>query len=463
MVSSGVSNNITAAVQQGVTVRYQTNQNDGADFSSLLSSSVKDNGQKTLQGNDKKSTNVDEFVPKASPVKTNEKINEKTDKRMDEKTDSPDVSDKEKLNDIASKIKDKIKEKLNVTDEDIDSVMAALNLVITDLLDADNLSDVIMQVTGSDGEIDLLVSDGLSQAYTEILDFAGAEIESFLDENPITQTQLDEILESIKTEAVTAENKPDVPVKPEAYENMTGEKQDAIKEAADDDAEIVNHADIAFSHEADKKPSEYSFSDENSQEPAGKEILPKDENMEPVKDGTVNLAAHFDEAIAEVLDRQGLSEQISPTQIIDQIIDTAKVTINRQTTSMEMTLNPESLGKINLNISVREGVVTANIVAQNEVVKEAIESQILTLKENFNEQGIKVEAVTVTVESHTFNPEEGNGQTGSFEGREDEQKKNHRPLRLDSLDDLSVEELTDDERLVLDMMSKQGNQVNFTA
>ena len=46
---------------------------------------------------------------------------------------------------------------------------------------------------------------------------------------------------------------------------------------------------------------------------------------------------------------------------------------------MEMQLNPEHLGKIYLNISEREGVIRAQITAQNEAVKEALETQLVEL------------------------------------------------------------------------------------
>ena len=49
---------------------------------------------------------------------------------------------------------------------------------------------------------------------------------------------------------------------------------------------------------------------------------------------------------------------------------------------LEMSLNPESLGKVNLNITSKDGVMTAQITTQNEVSKEALESQLQILKDN---------------------------------------------------------------------------------
>ena len=44
---------------------------------------------------------------------------------------------------------------------------------------------------------------------------------------------------------------------------------------------------------------------------------------------------------------------------------------------MEIQLNPENLGKINLTVVAKDGMITAQLTAQNEAVKNAIENQIV--------------------------------------------------------------------------------------
>ena len=69
---------------------------------------------------------------------------------------------------------------------------------------------------------------------------------------------------------------------------------------------------------------------------------------------------------------------------------------------MELQLQPENLGKLNLVIASRDGIITAQFMAENDVVKSAIENQIVMLKDNFEQQGLKVEAVEVMVQTHGF-------------------------------------------------------------
>ena len=79
-----------------------------------------------------------------------------------------------------------------------------------------------------------------------------------------------------------------------------------------------------------------------------------------------------------------------------------KVTVREAQTTMEMQLNPEHLGKLYIEVTTKEGNVSAHIMTQNELVKEALESQMAELKQSMNQAGVKVDAVEVTVGSHEF-------------------------------------------------------------
>ena len=71
-------------------------------------------------------------------------------------------------------------------------------------------------------------------------------------------------------------------------------------------------------------------------------------------------------------------------------------------TQMEMELHPASLGNVRVQVAAKDGVITANFTTENESVKAALETQVVTLKNQLEEQGIKVEAVEVTVSSNAF-------------------------------------------------------------
>ena len=126
--------------------------------------------------------------------------------------------------------------------------------------------------------------------------------------------------------------------------------------------------------------------------------------------------------------------------------------------------NPEHLGKIYLEITSKDGTVSAHLTAQNEVVKEALESQIADLKQNMNQAGVKVDAVEVTVGGHEFEKNlEQNAKQEEQQAEEREKAANAtRHINLNELDGLSGL-MTEEETLVAKMMAEQGNSVDFTA
>ena len=127
-----------------------------------------------------------------------------------------------------------------------------------------------------------------------------------------------------------------------------------------------------------------------------------------------------------------------------------------------MQLHPESLGSLHIQITSKGGEVTAQFRVQDETVKAAIESQVAELKETLKNQGIKVEAVEVTVESHAFESNlwqgQGREENASYQG----ERKGHRRINLNELEGL--EELTEEEdKLAAEMMEANGNTVDYTA
>lgn len=103
------------------------------------------------------------------------------------------------------------------------------------------------------------------------------------------------------------------------------------------------------------------------------------------------------QALEKVSNAEELSELRTMTQIVEQVVRQVKIRVMPMTTSMEMQLNPASLGRVNLTVATTGGIATATMVVENQMAKNALESQMITLKETFAEQGLKVEEVEVTV------------------------------------------------------------------
>ena len=153
---------------------------------------------------------------------------------------------------------------------------------------------------------------------------------------------------------------------------------------------------------------------------------------------------------------------VDTLQIMEQIAEQIRVVVTPDTTSMEMQINPENLGKIYLHISSEEGVVNAQFMAANEVVKEALELQMVTLRENLTQAGVKVDAIEVTIASHEFERNLEQNQKDPEEQIREEKTSKRRNLSVDSLDELQGV-MTEEETLVAQIMKDNGNSVDFTA
>ena len=159
--------------------------------------------------------------------------------------------------------------------------------------------------------------------------------------------------------------------------------------------------------------------------------------------------------------------QVNVEDLMEQFVRNVKLTVASDTTSMEMQLHPEHLGKLLLNVSEKDGVIRAQITTQNQLVKEALESQIVELRQTLQQQGIKVEAVEVTVETHEFeeNLEKQAMQEQQMKEQQEQEQKKHaarRNLNASELEEIS-ELMSEEETLAARMMLEQGNQVDYTA
>ena len=153
-------------------------------------------------------------------------------------------------------------------------------------------------------------------------------------------------------------------------------------------------------------------------------------------------------------------------EIISMVAEQVKLRVSEQITEMEIQLNPANLGKLNLQVASREGVITAQITTTNEDVRAALELQAMALKEELNQQGLKVEAVDVSVSSHEFerNLEQDQQQNADEEAYKEQLRKGTRKsidLKELTMDDLS--EMSEAEMIQIDMMNRRGNRMNLMA
>jgi flagellar hook-length control protein FliK len=140
---------------------------------------------------------------------------------------------------------------------------------------------------------------------------------------------------------------------------------------------------------------------------------------------------------------------------------------------MEMVLNPEELGKVFMEVTAKDGAVKAKLLAQNETVKAALETQLVILQDRFKEAGMKVDSVEISVGTHEFR--EGQEESAALDmnmgnsesnGKSQEEMQESKPrlhrIDLNNMDNL-MGLMTDEEVLAAQIMKQQGNTISFQA
>ena len=121
------------------------------------------------------------------------------------------------------------------------------------------------------------------------------------------------------------------------------------------------------------------------------------------------------------------------------------------------------LFRSNVQIASKDGAITAQFTTQNEAVRAVIETQLIQLKEQFEEQGIKVDAVEVTVASHEYGQQFSQGDADANQ-KQGKSAKSTRKINLDEIDeDDELVEMEESERIAVEMMKANGNTVDYTA
>lgn len=386
-------------------------------------------------------------------------ISKDTDKNVKSSTSSSlsNISDKaSKVNQAVQDIKDSIKDELDISDDKLEEVMSILGLTNADLLQSQNIADIFMEVTGTQDAMDIITDAALTQSFQNIISTVEQAVDNLSEDTGMSIEQIkDFINDNMTNSAAVVDDKTVVDdirteenVQTNASDKMTGDNEDVNSVNEDTLDNISQSVEKKITIQSDNKSSDnmkgYNGSDKSS------------DVKTTVSEISSNLVQSIQNSFEEVMNTT-TTQTVNGADVIKQIINSVKVTGNNVVQSMEIQLNPQHLGKVTLNVTSKSGVITAEIVAQNEQVKKAIESQINTLKDNFENQGIKIEAVEVTVQSHSF--ESGQNLKGNDSEQGKHSKGTRKAVRLEDFEEMSEES----DELIDNLIQNENSSVEYTA
>ncbi|ABX43072.1 flagellar hook-length control protein FliK [Lachnoclostridium phytofermentans] len=323
-------------------------------------------------------------------------------------------------------VKETILKTLSITEEELTEFMSILGISMLDLLNPESLKQLTLASAGTEDITILLTDENLNQSLNQLLD----SLDQIMDQCGIKQEDV-LALQNMEKEFATILGQSEDDMNTEKPVEGISNNNVKVQEQRDDvdskEETSVNFEFTAVKHSDEGITKQSTDSQKKDQTPE-KQITSGEQFLNQLTQ-TVTTRTDFSDELTTVQELR---------DITNQIVEQIKVVIKPSQTSMDMMLNPEHLGRVQLNISSKEGVLTASFITQNQVAKEAIESQIQVLKENLEAQGLKVEEIEVTIANFSF--QQSSQMNGENKNSEQGKAKTNKALRLDSLEDIPVEE-----------------------
>ena len=452
-------------VSTGQKAVTQTAAQSGIDFKSYLGdrTAVQDNSTTFLKR--RNSYTLNKNNTKEISIKTASK-------------NSPTESEVKKItDDISSQIVEKVTDDLDISEDELNNAMQLLGLTAMDLLNPANLSALYCEVTGNASDPQALVLNADFTALFNDVSQVASENDAQLDLlSQLTASDDGEILDAdIVSSADTTEKTVD-----SSYDDTAASGQN-INDTADEAVKVYDGGTQDSSYQnSDKGTSSGEtgngiISDENTEKTQSKSLADSsfDDSGERVLHHDVG--AHSDNSVLHASVSEQLNTdtsfemsqsqsrlRVDTTDIIRQIVDSMSISNTTEESAINLQLTPESLGRMYINVSQKNSEISARIAVSNEAVKEALQTQMVNLKEALNNSGIRVNEVEITVASHEF--ERNLEQGAANDSRQQESTNSYNGSNSsDSGIDSDMMQDRAEERLVTQIMRDNGNSVDFTA
>lgn len=464
-------------VSTGQKAITQTTAQSGIDFKSYLGgrTAVQDNSTTFLK--QRNSYTLIKNNTKEISIKTASK-------------NSPTESEVKKItDDISSQIVEKVTDDLDISEDELNNAMQLLGLTAMDLLNPANLAALYCEVTGNASDPQALVLNADFTALFNDVSQVASENDAQLDLlSQLTASDDGEILDAdIVSSADTTDtnestgsvNTPEKTV--DSSNDDTAASGQNINDTADEAVKV---------YDGSTQDSSYQNSDEGTSSGETGNGITSDENTEKTQSKS-QVDSSFDDSGERVLHHDdgahsdnsvlhaSVSEQLNTdtsfemsqsqsrlrvdtTDIIRQIVDSMSISNTTEESAINLQLTPESLGRMYINVSQKNSEISARIAVSNEAVKEALQTQMVNLKEALNNSGIRVNEVEITVASHEF--ERNLEQGAANDSRQQESTSSYNGSNSSgSGTDSDMMQDRAEERLVTQIMRDNGNSVDFTA
>lgn len=243
-----------------------------------------------------------------------------------------------------------------------------------------------------------LDADKLAKLSADLKAKIDAMIKEGKTDSESISSEISKILASMKAQAQNrvsvssvSDNPSEISLKPENTAENIGVKPEIQKETKTDGAEEnVTVKEAAASDKAasavDTKSAGVQVNVSNDQN--------QQQNVQVFGDVKVNMANTQNTVTKSEFT---MPQPVRTTEVMNQVVENAKVILGQDKSEMVIQLKPDHLGKLELKVVTEQGIVAAKFIAENQKVKEIIETNMQLLKDSLEKQGISIDSVSVQV------------------------------------------------------------------
>lgn len=340
-----------------------------------------------------------------------------------------------------------ISQKTDLSKDKIIETLNDMGMSVYDLLLPDNVNIFIQKILNVTDSIDLLSIPNINQLYKDIIG----------------------IMDDLKTNYPTMENYYYAKLRDEMYGYIGNENQElsfTLVSVENENANVLNNDEILQqmndedkathhnqnlleddSNNSSEKDDSFSFEFKNNSNSKTKkassskihlsDALVKESSIQnggeiPLEDKNLllqqNIESHFQKTDGLFLEQA--NNPVNPENLIEQMVEHIKITIDDSSAEMNLQLKPDHLGKLSLKIITERGIVTAQFMAESQTVKEIIEANFNQLKDVLQEQGLKVQNLEVFIKQE-FN----NNQSNFMHSKSSKSNKRIKHIISDTMND----------------------------
>lgn len=336
--------------------------------------------------------------------------------------------------------------------EELSAKLDEFGMEVSDLLTQDGLKDFFLQMNGVDVS-DLIVDEELNQQFQLFMTQVSEQVETL-------ETSIPDMEKFVSNEEVTklfSELSTVQGQEQQGFIDVVTIPMDEviISEEPDVIVDVEQATDVNLVKEQNMSDSKQQQTEESLQQNTSRETTTTEQTSVKTPTFENPILQAIQNAMNQVESVMVEEQQVQQTDVLRQVVEQVRVNMNQQQTSLELQLYPEHLGRIQINVVSKEGVMTASIVAETEAAKQAIEAGLMNLKETMEQQNLKVDAIEVMVSTMGF--ERGDEQQQSFD-----EKGSSNPRRKIDLSELG-EEVTVEEDAEIEKMKAAGSSVSYRA